>query len=217
MPEDAETWGDFGCSNGFVVEEFLKKTGHEFQSITGYDHSEALIELAVAKDIPDATFRAMDLNIVHSFESATFDIVTCFETLEHVGNATNAIANLVAATKPGGILLVSVPNEVKLAGIMKYLGRMAIRPGAYGSFFENQSRITYLWRLVSDNPISDFRNPDQPGYGPHLGFDYRQIEQAMDTRYLKTGKLTLLEKHFTKMKMNVTYVFRKAASAPLNT
>ena len=40
-----------------------------------------------------------------------FDLISCFETIEHVPVYKEAIANLFTLLKPGGLLLVSSPNR----------------------------------------------------------------------------------------------------------
>jgi SAM-dependent methyltransferase len=40
-----------------------------------------------------------------------YDVITCFETIEHVEDYRAALANLFALLKPGGKLLVSSPNR----------------------------------------------------------------------------------------------------------
>jgi 2-polyprenyl-3-methyl-5-hydroxy-6-metoxy-1,4-benzoquinol methylase len=52
------------------------------------------------------TSRAEDL----PFADGSFDIVTCYNALEHVQDIHGAIAELVRVTRTGGHILVSVPN-----------------------------------------------------------------------------------------------------------
>ncbi len=40
-----------------------------------------------------------------------FDLISCFETIEHVKNYTDAIKNLHSLLKPGGLLFISSPNR----------------------------------------------------------------------------------------------------------
>ncbi len=46
------------------------------------------------------------------FADATFDFVTCTETLEHVADAGLALREMVRVLKPGGRLVVSVPDTL---------------------------------------------------------------------------------------------------------
>ena len=63
--------------------------------------------------------------------------------------------------------------------------------------------------LVTNDFIDGFRKPNQPGYGPHLGFDYRRMEDFLEERFFKNGELELVEKSFTGFRMNLIYVLRK--------
>jgi SAM-dependent methyltransferase len=45
------------------------------------------------------------------FDSESFDAVTMFDVIEHVPNDKKAIAEALRVLKPGGYILVSVPNE----------------------------------------------------------------------------------------------------------
>ncbi|MFO0735185.1 MAG: class I SAM-dependent methyltransferase [Labilithrix sp.] len=45
-----------------------------------------------------------------AFESASFDVVTCFEVIEHVGDAQKLMSELARVLKPGGKLVLSCPS-----------------------------------------------------------------------------------------------------------
>ena len=109
-----------------------------------------------------------------------FDVVTCFETLEHVGNLRNALDNLFSSCKSRGAVVLSVPNEVGIPGLIKYLGRKAVRRNPYGAFFENQSELRYFWYLITGQPIAAFRTAHVDGWGPHLGFDWRALLRYLE-------------------------------------
>jgi 2-polyprenyl-3-methyl-5-hydroxy-6-metoxy-1,4-benzoquinol methylase len=125
VDSDTRSWADFGCSNGFIIEEIVKLKRYSFTRLAGFDNTPELIERAREKQIPAAEFHLFDLNAVVA-SPETFDLVTCMETLEHVGHLENAIANLVAHVRAGGLLLLTVPNETGLAGLIKYFGRLAV-------------------------------------------------------------------------------------------
>lgn len=202
------TWADFGCSNGFVPEEIVKTNKYKFSKIVGYDHVEGLLELARAKKIPNAEFKRFDMNEVVN-PGERFDLVTCFETLEHVGDQKNAVTNLFNHVAENGILFMTVPNETGLSGLVKFLGRLALRRDPYEDFFENQSQFDYMKSLLKNDFIDGYRKPGEAGYGPHLGFDYRKVEDYAQEKFVKSGQLKLAEKSFTRFKMNVVYVYKK--------
>ena len=113
--------------------------------------------------------------------TSRFDLVTCFETLEHVGHVHNAIETLLASCKAGGTLIISVPNEIGLPGLIKYASRKLFRKRPYKGFFRETSEARYVWSLLAGKSISEFRSPSAEGWGPHLGFDWRVVLDHLNT------------------------------------
>ncbi|MBP9707705.1 MAG: methyltransferase domain-containing protein [Oligoflexales bacterium] len=180
-----KSWADFGCSNGFIIAEYLATHVSNTPShIIGYDRSNKLLKLAKARSLKNTQFLPFDLNAdlnldpkaeTKSKSVEKFELVTCFETLEHVGNLSNALQNILAHVKPSGTLIISVPVEIGLPGLLKFLARYALRRNPYGDFFKNQSPRLYFKNLLLNRSITIFRSKDSPGFGPHLGFDYRDV------------------------------------------
>lgn len=206
----ATSWADFGCSNGFMFEEILAMNRFSFKRLVGIDSSAEFIEMARAKRIPNAEFRLFSMNTVQPVEER-FDVVTCLETLEHVLNVENALANLVASVNRGGLLMLTVPNEVGIIGFVKLVGRAAVRRNPYGTFFANGRRMEYVTRLLTYRRIDGFRGPAKNGYGPHLGFDYRTMEDHITGHYVTGGVLSPPVESFTVMGMNVLLVYRRTS------
>ncbi|NWF91156.1 MAG: methyltransferase domain-containing protein [Ignavibacteriaceae bacterium] len=211
VPASAASWADFGCSNGFIIETIVKTRERPFARIVGYDHKEELLALARGKSIPNAEFRLFNLNEVGDV-TERFDVVTSFETLEHVASYQTAFVNLYNHLADGGVLIVTVPNEIGFIGLAKFLGRMALRRNAYPEFFSDRSKMDYAKTLITGGAVETFRKPSPGGYGPHLGFDYRRLEHFVREGFLAPGKLTVTERFFSGLKMNVVYVFGRAAT-----
>lgn len=51
-----------------------------------------------------------------------FDLITCFETLEHVGNAEAAVANMASWLTPDGVFVGTVPKP----GVIHYEGEPGV-------------------------------------------------------------------------------------------
>lgn len=213
VPDTAASWADFGCSNGFIIETVVNTRPASFRRIVGYDHKEELLALARRKKLPNAEFRKFDLNLPGDV-AERFDVVTSFETVEHVANYRAAFVNFYNHVGDGGLLIVTAPNEIGLAGLAKFLGRMALRRDAYPGFFGDRGKLSYAWALLTGGSIESFRRPSPGGYGPHLGFDYRRLDDFVKTEFLSTGKLELVERFFSALRMNVVYVFRRLAREP---
>ncbi|MDD5010603.1 MAG: class I SAM-dependent methyltransferase [Phycisphaerae bacterium] len=208
VPPTCQTWVDFGCSNGFIPQKILERNNYSFKKIMGYDHNENLIELARKKNIPNAEFECMDLNRATAAGSE-FDVATCFETLEHVGNYKNAFVNIYNNLKKSGIIIITVPNETGMAGLIKFLGRLITGHSTYGGFFTDKSCIKYAWYLLKNKYIDGFRTPGLSAYGFHLGFDYRRLKEYIYGSYLKNQKLELIDTFYSGFRTNVIMVFRK--------
>jgi ubiquinone/menaquinone biosynthesis C-methylase UbiE len=110
LPENVDML-DIGCLNGNLY-NFLKENQYSYKSFTGIDLSAKLIELAKTR-FPEQTWIQAD-RLKLPFADNTFDVVTMFETLEHVEDPRATIQEAVRVCKAGGQLLVSVPNELKI-------------------------------------------------------------------------------------------------------
>lgn len=97
---------DIGCGYGYVL-EILKEYGYD---VFGIDVSKHAIKKA--KEInDDATLLVHDVQTPLPFK-LKFDLITCFEVLEHLKNPQLAVRNYYESLKPGGLLLVSTPNKL---------------------------------------------------------------------------------------------------------
>jgi SAM-dependent methyltransferase len=168
------SYADFGCSNGYITERVrrLTRAGRSW----GFDHLEEHLAQG-CRQYPAIEFSLIDLNQPNA-EVPQYDFVSCFETLEHVGNLEAAIGNLLAAIKPGGTALVTVPIEIGPQGIVKFVAKMA-----YGYSLSELPRAPALFRryvvaLLMGARMSQFRDRRR-GWGTHFGFDYRDVDDAL--------------------------------------
>jgi SAM-dependent methyltransferase len=170
-PEPGSSYCDLGCSNGFITDQIRDK----FSLIaTGMDHSVEHFELGRRRH-PKIKFSQINLN--QTYQGALkFDLVTCFETLEHVGKPKNAIKNIVSLIAPGGTGLISVPIEHGWRGAIKYFTKKVI--GGYSTDELGISDVVYIKALVSGCRLSQLR-PIADGYSTHFGFDYRDIDDFL--------------------------------------
>ena len=98
---------DVACGEGYGSHLLSQ----EAKSVVGVDLDQKTIEHAKAKYSRDnLTFRAGDaLNL--PLEGDGFDVVVCFETIEHVADHAGLMMELKRVLKPDGLLLLSSPDK----------------------------------------------------------------------------------------------------------
>lgn len=171
LPKNVDSYADFGCSNGFLTDIFRKIL--KPKKSYGFDYTDN-IEKARTNH-PEINFDYKNLNIDQTFEHQ-YNIVSCFETLEHVGNEFNALKTLKNASANKSIILISVPIEIGIIGIAKYLVKRFIFRYKLSL---NSNDFEYFKALILNKNISVFRK-NQDHYGSHFGYDYRNTDLHVD-------------------------------------
>lgn len=106
---DAKSFFEIGCGTGFVLEGIREK----FPEIRLVGSEIFLDGLAFAKArLPGVEFYQMDARSI-PFESE-FDVVGAFDVLEHLIEDNRALTQMFNAARPGGGLLVTVPQQRSL-------------------------------------------------------------------------------------------------------
>jgi SAM-dependent methyltransferase len=100
LPRDARLL-DAGCGSGRTLDELAR-----YGRVSGIDLSEDAVAAAHARGHDDVhVARVEEL----PFEDGTFDVVTCLDVIEHTPDDRATLAELLRVTRPGGLLLVTVP------------------------------------------------------------------------------------------------------------
>lgn len=170
------SYADFGCSNGFLTSIVAAQVGAA--NVVGLDHNVENLANARAAH-PEFQFASIDLNAAPDRSAANYDLVTCFETLEHVGCLNTAIDNLWQAIRPGGTALVTVPIEIGPRGLLKFLVKTLIYGYRLSELQPAPSWQTYFAALVRGERIGRFRDKHAAGWGTHFGFDYRDVDDGL--------------------------------------
>ena len=72
-------------------------------------------------ELEDVDVRKGDLDSRLPYDDDSFDHVVCVEGLEHIENPANAIREFSRLMKPGGTIVVSVPNIMNIEERLKWL------------------------------------------------------------------------------------------------
>lgn len=204
--------GDFGCSNGFILSELRARSiPPPSWTLWGFDHTLPYVEAARRRGIEGAQFEPFDLDFPDAELPHQFDLVLCLETLEHTGNYRIGLRNLARATKPNGHLIISVPNELGVHGLVKFFGRKLMRKDVYEGFFRGAPQGPYLRALLTGADLTAFREPPRHGWGEHLGFDLRRFEEALRAQLLRDDAFAMIRRRKTAAGFGRFYIFRRQA------
>lgn len=98
---------DVGCGTGHFLLAIQRRLG-EHAELSGLDFSSAAIARARSV-VREASFTVADAYRM-PFPDDSFDLVTCLETLEHLKKPRVALDELARICKPGGHLVITVPD-----------------------------------------------------------------------------------------------------------
>jgi len=105
---------DIGCAYGFV-KDLLDRLGYY---VFGTDVSRFAIHQGTKFGVDMLTLS----DISHlPFRASSFDLITCFEVLEHIYDPRTALDELHRLLKPRGILLIVTPSTGPIAGLIHLL------------------------------------------------------------------------------------------------
>ncbi len=135
---------DVGCNAGELLALFQER-GWEVAGVEMSPGPAAFASRRLGVDIHRGTIEAFEL------DGPGFDLVTLSHVLEHLHDPRGVLARLVELVRPGGGLLVEVPNaeDVLLEAFGGFYRPLC--PGDHVSFFDRQSLATVIaasgWHL----------------------------------------------------------------------
>ncbi|MDY6784796.1 MAG: class I SAM-dependent methyltransferase [Cyanobacteriota bacterium] len=179
---------DFGCGDGWLLDVAAKKG--LIQSGFGVDISPYMISCCEELFAGVKGFQFLQPDEMKArIPPHSCDLFLCTETLEHVGNAEDAIAQCLPYCTPGAKIIISAPLEIGPSLLFKQIGRyVANIKGRYG--YERYSykeliSAALLWDATSF-PSSHSKNAELKS---HKGFDYRSLDKIL-------RKNIEIEKHY---------------------
>jgi len=98
---------DIACGEGYGSNLLATKATH----VSGMDIDKSTIEKAKAKyDKKNISFTVSAAEKISANDNE-FDLVACFETLEHLSDHTSMLKEIKRVLKPGGLLIISTPDK----------------------------------------------------------------------------------------------------------
>lgn len=113
---------DVGCGLGFFSERLVQRGA----LVTACDIGRGLVEKTKQRALCDAVV-ADALHLVDQFGASRFDIVVSSECIEHTPSPADALKQMVAVVRPGGLIAVSTPNRL-WQPVVRMASRLRLRP-----------------------------------------------------------------------------------------
>jgi 2-polyprenyl-3-methyl-5-hydroxy-6-metoxy-1,4-benzoquinol methylase len=92
---------DIGCGLGFIYNRLLPEIQTNYYGFDGADLSN-----------PSFNYQKVDLDNFKSDKHNFFDVVLCFETLEHLTNPYNCLFEIKNILKENNLLYISIPHPL---------------------------------------------------------------------------------------------------------
>jgi len=124
------------------------------------------------------------------YKSQVFDLVLCFETLEHVGDEKKVIEEISRVSTKDAILVISAPIEFGLVLILKEIFRELISSPIYrGSYSKAVRQNRYTLKEILAGGL--FGKTDRIKRIPHShkGYDYRGTLDLLSSNWQLVEKL----------------------------
>lgn len=149
VPSDA-TLLDFGCAMGGFLQTLAKVGEHRS---TGFDLSASLVQKG--RDRWGLDLHSGDSHAFLSSRKSAFDVVCCFFVLEHVPDPRATLAMLIEAVKPGGFLVLAVPNAGSIQVLLSGAKSPIVDPPHHLQYFTPESLTRMLEREGLDVQTQD--------------------------------------------------------------
>ena len=158
---------DAGCGNG----NFLKQAVKHFEC-EGFDASGEAVEIA-QKEVPEAKTSIGNLYEVSQKVKEKYDVVTCFDVLEHIVDPRKALLALKVLMKEDGLLVVSMPNG-------RSLGRKLQGKNWYA--YQDLTHIWYYspshWEMLlcEAGLIVEMKSGDGMAHPPYVSWMPKEVQ-----------------------------------------
>jgi ubiquinone biosynthesis O-methyltransferase len=145
---------DVACGPGYGSKLLIEQHARE---VIGVDVSEEAVTYAKEHYAHERiTYLRRDILALSTDEIGTFDVIVCFETLEHVSDPEQTVDVLARLLAPDGVLVISVPNEGEVASSNPYhltiftqerfLQLLHVHFKTVQPYFQNYCLASTIWR-----------------------------------------------------------------------
>ncbi|MGV3461683.1 MAG: class I SAM-dependent methyltransferase [Flavobacterium sp.] len=170
---------DIGAGTG----DFAAEAAKGGWSVTGFEPSEKARAIAKSKGV------AL-VNDTAELPDASFDVITMWHVLEHVPNVEKQIAELKRLVKPGGHIIIAVPNFKSFDA--KY----------YGQFWAAYDVPRHLWHF-SKMAIEKLFAAQGIKLVKILPMKFDSFYVSLLSEKYKTGKMSFAKGFITGMRSNL--------------
>jgi ubiquinone/menaquinone biosynthesis C-methylase UbiE len=138
---------DAGCGSGPLMEAMRSKGA----TVSGFDLSSAMVELARQRLGEDAAVRVANLGAALPYPDDAFDVVVASLSLHYVEDWVSALAELRRVLRPGGRLIVSIIHPTVYAIVYPEADYFALTQYSEDyDFGEGKVWMTYWHRPLQD-------------------------------------------------------------------
>ncbi|MDP2905293.1 MAG: methyltransferase domain-containing protein [Candidatus Omnitrophota bacterium] len=130
---------EVGCGAGNILEKL------PIENLFGIDISDYLLKRAGIRLGKKAWLSQGNAESM-PFKDGSFDLAICTEVIEHTQNPAVLLASINSVLKPGGKLVISIPNE-KLINFLKRLYFAFLRKAGSGAKYEIARKMNEEWHL----------------------------------------------------------------------
>ena len=158
---------DLACGEGYGA-YFLAERAAQVLAV---DRDKETIEHASSRYIrPNLTFRQGSMESIPVEGSALFDVVVCFEALEHTDRHEAVMNEIKRVLKPDGFLIISTPNRAEYTERTGDRNPYHLKELSFKEFLDllkkyfNHVRLfgqrvyagSHIWELLSTQPRGEF-------------------------------------------------------------
>jgi len=139
---------DIACGSGYGSELLSQRA----KKVIGVDiNHNALLYARDYHQHPNIEFRFGDLNQSLDFPDNYFDLIVSFETLEHIENQENALAEFNRILKTNGLLIISTPDRNIMSQGGKVENEFHVRELSQSEFVELMNRYFKVREYFGQN------------------------------------------------------------------